>query len=207
MGCFSRFCSVHSQVQVTDHQNPGPGAQVTGHRSLCGRVDIDPGTKVQNRGANGPPSSSGWTSPWTSSPPGPLLCATWVLLVVWFQDCSPTCWQQVGLRPVRETPASLQTRLHPTSPLRRSWRRTTMGAAPTLGCTNTSTLTLETCTVSPAAGPVLLTRSWVSYLVSNYLCSYTYVTIRVEPPLWRHLAAQRQHHLLLLSLVGTFPPG
>lgn len=91
--------------------------------------------------------SSGRTSLGTFSPPEAALCVTSVQAEVWFRGCSPTCWPTVDA-PVREAPAFPRTPLPLTPPLRRSWRRITMGAPPTLDSTNTSTDTLETPTVS-----------------------------------------------------------
>ncbi len=96
--------------------------------------------------------SSGWTLLGISSLPGAVLCVTWVQVAVWFQGCSPTCWQAGGA-PVQETPAFPQTPLPLTPPLRRSWRRITMGTQSTPESTSTSTDTLETPTVSSVMVP------------------------------------------------------
>lgn len=91
--------------------------------------------------------SSGWTLPGTSRPPGAALCVIWVQVEVWFQGCSPTCWQAGG-DPVREDPVSPQTLPPLIPPLRRSWRRITTATLSTLDSTNTSTDIPETLTVS-----------------------------------------------------------
>lgn len=80
--------------------------------------------------------SSEWTWPETSTPPGAQLCVTSVQVEVWFQGCRPTCWQAGGA-PVRGGPVSPLTRLPPTPPLRRSWRKTTTAMPSTLDSTNT----------------------------------------------------------------------
>lgn len=93
----------------------------------------------------------GWTWLQTSSPPGALLCVIWVQVVVWFQGCSPTCWQARGA-PALEAPAYLQTPRRLIQPPRRSWRRITMAARSTRVSINRSTDTRETPTVSQADG-------------------------------------------------------
>lgn len=95
---------------------------------------------------------SEWT--WTCSPPGARLCVTWVQAEVWFQGCSPICWQEGGA-PVREVLAFPQTPLPLNPPPRRSWRRITTGAPSTPDSISTSMDTQETPTVSSGPIPVL----------------------------------------------------
>lgn len=114
---------------------------------------------------------SGWTWLQTSSLPGELLCVTWVQVGVWFQGCSPTCWQARGA-PAQEAPAFPQTPRRLTRPPRRSWRRITTAARSTLVSTSRSTDTRETPTVSQADSLVPsghVSRIWFQGIFGNLI--------------------------------------